>query len=685
MKNIETMVSEFSNVKKIILIALLVLGLINAGLLIWYIFEGYQYLFHSDSAAKVLIAREIIETGQYFPSDWNYVNKDLFVLFGHTFIIPLLNYFPAGFFVHSISGMISAVLVLTGAWFITGMLELNKIQRSMIVLIFMAGISGFMAENLYGQVSYGMVFISTCYSIYFSWLFLSSTGVKRLLAGGGLIVVLVLAFWQNPLRAAVCYMLPLLSAVIYIGISLKMKGEIAGNAHRVYWYLVIVIFVSVGIGSALSQQTLLLVNNIPGAGSARWLSIEGMLRNLLLTLKGFLGIFGGIFQVDRPVTSVLGLYEMVRFCVAVALLVLMPLSMYSALKNSSSSIRFLAAFTLSSSLLVFFIQIATTVPDMSDPVQSARYLIPSLLLLFILVLSRSVNDIAKPVSSLINLGVLVVFITSAYPAYVMSSLSSVMSYGMKGQHNNQREKVNSCLIENELKYGYASYWNAGATTVLTDERVQVRQILIGGGLPVPMRHLSSNRWYRADAWKQETFLMLTDGEKQLINWDAMAQYDSVPVREFKCHQFTIYVFKDNLAKNLPGWDLEYNELKTFIPSKRTLHQVGSFQEDYQGEGAALVSGVSEVGALHYGPYIGVMPGEYEVVFRVESASAIGKSVRLDVARSPDQKILAVKDFVRLNGEVKLVFSVEKLSTVEFRVWALGGSTVVFRGVSIIRR
>ena len=131
--------------------------------------------------------------------------------------------------------------------------------------------------------------------------------------------------------------------------------------------------------------------------------------------------------------------------------------------------------------------------------------------------------------------------------------------------------------------------------------------------------------------------------------------------------------------------MKYKELNTFLPSKNSLHQIGSFQEDYLGEGAAIVSGASEIGALHYGPYIGVMPGEYEVVFRVESTSAIDKSVRLDVARSPDQKILAVKDLDRLNGEVKLVFSVEKLSTVEFRVWALGGAKVVFRGVSIIRR
>jgi len=62
----------------------------NFLLLCWYLFVVYKTGFHSDSAAKVLLAREIVETGQYFPRDWNFVNGDLFVLFGHTFIIPLL-------------------------------------------------------------------------------------------------------------------------------------------------------------------------------------------------------------------------------------------------------------------------------------------------------------------------------------------------------------------------------------------------------------------------------------------------------------------------------------------------------------------------------------------------------------------------------------------------------------------
>jgi hypothetical protein len=45
---------------------LLVAGLliVSVVLMVWYIFYGYQSGFHSDSAAKVLLAREIFETGK---------------------------------------------------------------------------------------------------------------------------------------------------------------------------------------------------------------------------------------------------------------------------------------------------------------------------------------------------------------------------------------------------------------------------------------------------------------------------------------------------------------------------------------------------------------------------------------------------------------------------------------------
>ena len=60
------------------------------------------------------------------------------------------------------------------------------------------------------------------------------------------------------------------------------------------------------------------------------------------------------------------------------------------------------------------------------------------------------------------------------------------------------------LRANRLEYGYASFWNAGKFTVLSNHEVRVRQVMFEGGIPVPMRKLSSNRWYLPSAWRGPT-------------------------------------------------------------------------------------------------------------------------------------------------------------------------------------
>ena len=97
--------STLSMLAKRIFIALL---LINISLVFYYIFVNYKAYFHSDSAAKNLIAQEIFETGQYFPSDWYYINGDLWVLSGHTYIVPMLSFFSNSYSLHAVSGVFSA-------------------------------------------------------------------------------------------------------------------------------------------------------------------------------------------------------------------------------------------------------------------------------------------------------------------------------------------------------------------------------------------------------------------------------------------------------------------------------------------------------------------------------------------------------------------------------------------------
>jgi len=102
--------------KTIGLVVSLCLLIINLGFLIWYIFYGYQLFFHSDGASNVALAKEMLDTGQFFPQDWNYVNADLGMLSSRVFLVPLLMIVPNEYMAYAIFQCISALMILLCRW-----------------------------------------------------------------------------------------------------------------------------------------------------------------------------------------------------------------------------------------------------------------------------------------------------------------------------------------------------------------------------------------------------------------------------------------------------------------------------------------------------------------------------------------------------------------------------------------
>ena len=135
-------------------------------------------------------------------------------------------------------------------------------------------------------------------------------------------------------------------------------------------------------------------------------------------------------------------------------------------------------------------------------------------------------------------------ITSAYPAYVKTGISSKYDRSITVQRHNVLDGLKNFLLKNGLHYGYAKFWNAGVLSVLSDEELLVRPIVIDQGLPKPDRWLSSNRWYRPGAWQGETFLLLSaqkeeqeEGleqdkqDQEIIDWDLLERYHCKLMRE----------------------------------------------------------------------------------------------------------------------------------------------------------
>lgn len=671
-------VSNKLNVDKFLTVLMLLLVTVNVIFLCGYVFGDYRNYFHSDSAAKVLIAREIFDTGNFFPKDWNYVNGDLFVIFGHLFVIPLLAFMPAGFTAHSISGVIFAVLILHGIWLITSLANLPTWRRLAVVAVVASGISGFMAENLFGQVSYGVAILLCCYLIFISSQYIASQGARKKIWAFLLVGLMVLVYWANPKRAIVTYTLPLTGALIWLILTSD-----AQNRSR-FLKLLALSFVGALGGSALHAWTIADVNNVSGASDAHWLSYELVLRNISLSLKGLYAQLGGLPLAGSSLFSPGGLYAGLRFVVACFVVVMTPIAIRRIMNDQKDQTKILALFAAFSLLLALFLQFTTSIADMSDPIQSSRYLVPGVILCLIVLLVSTHRWGRQPIWGISLALVTIVYLSSAYSTYKLSGVNSEQNLAQPNQVNSERYKLVAFLEGKGLQYGYASYWNAGTLSVLSDEKIRVRQIQFHNGLPVPMRHLSSNRWYRPAAWTGKTFLLLQENEVSFLNWQKLAHMGVTPIGNYRSDGFVIFVFAENIARHLTGWDTRYEAPTKFLPFAGVLSQTGRLVQSDSGLGPMLVAERGESGALHYGPYVNVEAGRYRVSFDVRADRQSVPVVRLDVAAAPDQKILGELLLEGSDKPQEIVFSLNENRTLEFRVWALGAGQVVFRGVSLVR-
>ncbi len=663
---------------KIALIASIILLIFNIAFVIWYIFSGYQAFFHSDSAVKVLLANEIYLTHDFFPDDWNYGNHDLLILFGHALIIPLLSFMPAGFATHAISGLIIFSLLLHSTWILTDLICSNKAQRILILSAVSAGFSGFMAENLYGQVSYGVLIIIVLYKIYFTVKYTSPASSKTIIYALGLTLLSLFVFWSNPSRAMIYFAIPLIISSVWL---LLQENDLKKSKHL----NVILLYISgMIIGTILHFLTLSGTNNVMGAGSPRWISYETILRNIAYTPKGILAIFGGIPTENIKIFTITGLYEAFRLAIAATLIVVLPYSALRSLKDKATDLKFISAFAVSAFLTILFLQTTTTIPDMSDPIQSSRYLIPSLFLAVIIYFAATPKWKTAPLYNLITIGILFSLSLTAYPNLQLSGTNSEKLWDteISRQTTRNRSEIIEFLLKHNLKYGFATYWNAGLYSVISNQKTLIRQIEIRDGIPTPMRWLSSNRWYKPDAWQGKTFLMLTHEESKLLDFKKLSSFGLNVDENLEVHGYKIYVFSHNISKKIPGWNSDYNDEITFKANEYSLKQIGELVKDHSTKDFAIASQKGDSGALHFGPYIKVDKGDYVAIFDVKSDYNSAGTIKIDVSSSPEQKIIAEKILNSSDKPIVLEFSLQQPEVLELRVWSLGNEEVIFKSVSL---
>ena len=435
-------------------------------------------------------------------------------------------------------------IFLGSAWLLLSKLNTSKSIQFLILAVLTSGISPGYAEHIFGQFSYG---VGLSLAIIFLLLYLTinsfeKNGVKSIIFESLIGVIFLLTFWGNPHRSLIFYFLPL-SLAIYFYSSLSLNDA---NPIRVIKFnirRVSVILISSILGWYLHKLFQQMYAIELGVTDSPWVSFHEMWSHTIELIGSIFEVLGGRPPAGEKIKSVIGFYFLIRFVNVVIFLWLVKQLFSQKLASENKNIYLVFIYAIANFLLVSFFLVASTLNGID------RYLMPSLSLCLVVVLGIKTVGVT-PLMRYGQYFVTAILILSGPITYIEANSKSFEKIDLASIN---LQNFGQFLIQNNLKYGYATFYNADATTVLSDSKVLIRHVNVINGLPVPHLWLSSLQWYRPSTYSGNTFLALSKSESESLSLSKLKSYGLVPVEILHFQEMVIYVFPENIAAKLPKW------------------------------------------------------------------------------------------------------------------------------------
>ena len=530
----------------------------SAILLPVYHFRTYRAGFHSDGAFRNIVAAEILRTGQFFPPQFVFVN-DIPVFNGHIFIalFALFGANPNTYFMNALSGFIDSLFLIGTVAFLFKIAKASLVARLLGFAVIMSGVSERLLEMLYGQNAYGPLAIEMLLPLGLAYVVLFEAERRRKFLSAVVFFFIAIAVMSmSGPRGLITVTAPLSLTVVVMAVKECRDLADVYQCGRRAATLAFSGLLGTTIGTVVFLYARHHTAYVAPHVEQTFASVDEIGTHIGQFLSGSLYYFGALPIAGRSPYSIYGLFTAYRLPVAIFFLSLPFFLLFHYKHIRSRFLRFALLFYLFEfiSLVYFFI-----FGHVAVNIESYRYFANALLLL-IVIASLSVDEIRT--GRWRQNFVLAVIVTGLSPlllsAYAITSCDffhQIPRTGLGGTSHlsNPHDLLAQTLAAHGLRYGYATYWNAAVTTVLSNGASQVRQVLItSDGKFLPFRHLASRDWYRADYYRGPTFLIVADDE---VFDRAFLQQMCGPAQEtIRIAFYTVLVFPFNVASRLPGWD-----------------------------------------------------------------------------------------------------------------------------------
>lgn len=499
-----------------------------------------RYNFETDSAFIVTLAQEQIRTRSLFP-DGMYYSTGLFVLSPSLLVIPFLFLTD-----NLVLARQSAILLLwCFVYLVLYKLFVAKKEKNFVGFILASSLFSvfFITAHTVTLHFYQGAYVSYLLFLLLFHFIMSKMVTEDFYKTKLLIALLFLYILANlgDIRNLLIWGVPgFISYLTYIyfktGKSVSLKNTLWCN----------VCVRTLFTGCLLAFLFYIIMARIYGAAEATaGVPLYNDYEKSFINIISSLFELNGVSVIRYSGNSVIKFVNLYFSFIFYFFMPVIAIKKYNSVKSETG--KFVILFSLISSSIYLLVVFLT-----GTAIAGNKYLIPvynNNILLFAVIGSYYLKNFVKRYSSLGILCILVyVLINNFYFFYCYKD--SLLNQEL-GAFANGYKGVTDFLIKNDLEYGYATFANSEEYSVLSNNKVRVRGILLDDEKIKPHYWLTSKRFYEPDYYVGKSFLLLTEYEIENGFTPHVLAINNLadPIKVLKFKKYTIFVYDYNIACN----------------------------------------------------------------------------------------------------------------------------------------
>ncbi len=482
------------------------------GLIGYYILFPAKGFVHSDTTDTILWAQATLESGSIFSKDFHYAC--ILPFGGHLIMLPFVAMFGVSMKAHSL-GMLTFFLIFTIS--LACMLKkigMNLRWRSLTTAFTLLLVSGStkLREIFWDHIIYyslgllfafvGICLISSCIDK------LESSSKKRVSFAISAFLLFLWCFLTglNQIESLTIFLLPAFAAVVAERFFSTQKSKDAYN-----YFGNIIIGAVIIIGAALGYVVCAKISkDIPAAYESAYSGFSDMtewINNFEAFYLHWTTLFGVDLKGGMHFISKEGIIGLIKVIVCLILVVapIIALLLYKKIENRKMRIVLLFHHFMSALIMLGFIL---------GLLASANWRLSPILCTSIIctfILAKILYDTC-PIKRCAMIFVIPLVLAGAVTAKDISDFAPD-----EGQNEGIcRIAKNLQAFEQELgfslDYGYATFWNANAITLLTDSQIPVRSISLTQNSYYIYDYQTASSWYEDQDGAENYFVLLSPAE-----------------------------------------------------------------------------------------------------------------------------------------------------------------------------